>query len=90
MEKNATTRATVVISGAALLSRMMGLFRDVLFAHLVGAGMVADIMLADLNAKYVIDSKEFVSKGKNTPFNGTEVYGKVCCTIVDGDVKYGA
>mgnify|MGYP001622907813 FL=1 len=53
-------------------------------------GAVADIMLADLNAKYVIDSKEFVSKGKNTPFNGTEVYGKVCCTIVDGDVKYGA
>ncbi len=53
-------------------------------------GTVADIMLADLNAKYVIDSKDFVSKGKNTPFNGTEVYGKVCCTIVDGDVKYGA
>lgn len=53
-------------------------------------GAVADIMFADLNAKYVIDSKEFVSKGKNTPFNGTEVYGKVCCTIVDGDVKYRA
>lgn len=53
-------------------------------------GAVADIMLADLNAKYVIDSKDFVSKGKNTPFNGTEVYGKVCCTIVDGDVKYRA
>ena len=53
-------------------------------------GAAADIMLADLNAKYVIDSKDFVSKGKNTPFNGTEVYGKVCCTIVDGDVKYRA
>ena len=53
-------------------------------------GAVADIMLADLNAKYVIDSKDFVSKGKNTPFNGTEAYGKVCCTIVDGDVKYRA
>ncbi len=53
-------------------------------------GAVADIMLADLNAKYVIDSKDFVSKGKNTPFNGTDVYGKVCCTIVDGDVKYRA
>ena len=51
-------------------------------------GNVADIMLADLNAKYIIDSKEFVSKGKNTPFNGTEVYGRVCCTIVDGDIKY--
>lgn len=53
-------------------------------------GRVADIMLADLNEKYVIDSKKFVSKGKNTPFDGTEVYGKVKYTIVDGKVKYTA
>ena len=46
-------------------------------------------MLADLNEKYVIDSKDFVSKGKNTPFNGTEVYGRVKYTIVDGDIKFG-
>ena len=52
-------------------------------------GGTADIMLADLNEKYVIDSKDFVSKGKNTPFNGTEVYGRVKYTIVDGDVKFG-
>ena len=53
-------------------------------------GRVADIMLADLNEKYFIDSKKFVSKGKNTPFDGTEVYGKVKYTIVDGKVKYTA
>lgn len=53
-------------------------------------GRVADIMLSDLNEKYVIDSKKFVSKGKNTPFDGTEVYGKVKYTIVDGKVKYTA
>ena len=52
-------------------------------------GGAADIMLADLNEKYVIDSKDFVSKGKNTPFNGTEVYGRVKYTIVDGDIKFG-
>ena len=51
-------------------------------------GGVADIMIADLNEKYVIDSKKFVSKGKNTPFNGREVYGKVKYTIVDGAVKF--
>ena len=51
-------------------------------------GAVADLMLADLDAKYVIDSKDFVSKGKNTPFNGREVYGKVKYTIVDGMVKF--
>lgn len=51
-------------------------------------GAAADLMIADLDEKYTIDSGKFISKGKNTPFNGTEVYGKVCCTIVDGDVKY--
>lgn len=70
---------------SAAPARILGLEGGVL-----AEGNAADIMLADLNAKYVIDSKDFVSKGKNTPFNGTEVYGKVCCTIVDGDVKYGA
>ena len=47
-------------------------------------------MLADLNAEYVIDGKKVVSKGKNTPFGGMKVSGKVVCTIVDGDVKYRA
>lgn len=51
-------------------------------------GGVADIMLADLNERYVIDSKKFLSKGKNTPFNGREVFGKVKYTIVDGEVKF--
>lgn len=70
---------------SAAPARILGLEGGVL-----AEGNAADIMLADLNAKYVIDSKDFVSKGKNTPFNGTEVYGKVCCTTVDGDVKYRA
>ncbi len=53
-------------------------------------GAPADITIADLAAKYVIDGEKFISKGKNTPFNGTEVYGKIAYTIVDGDIKYGA
>ena len=51
-------------------------------------GAVADVMLADLGAKWVIDGKQFVSKGKNTPFTGTEVYGAVRYTVVDGEIKY--
>ncbi|MGN0817371.1 MAG: amidohydrolase family protein, partial [Candidatus Coproplasma sp.] len=54
----------------------------------IKAGEVADLTIVDLNCKYVIDGDKFYSKGKNTPFNGYEVYGKVCATIVDGDVKY--
>ena len=51
-------------------------------------GMCADLMLADLDAEYKIDSKTFVSRGKNTPFNGRFVYGKVKYTIVDGQIKF--
>lgn len=51
-------------------------------------GAVADLTIVDLNKKWTIDPKEFVSKGKNTPFAGREVYGKVRYTLVDGEVKY--
>ncbi len=51
-------------------------------------GAPADLTVADLGEKYVIDSGKFLSKGKNTPFNGYEVYGKVLYTIVDGNIKY--
>ena len=51
-------------------------------------GAVADMMLADLNEKYIIDPADFVSKGKNTPFDGREVTGDVKYTLVDGEVVY--
>lgn len=51
-------------------------------------GNSADITIVDLDKKFTIDSKKFLSKGKNTPFNGYEVYGKVIYTIVDGIIKY--
>ncbi len=54
----------------------------------IAEGAVADLAIVDLKAKYTIDGNKFISKGKNTPFNGYEVYGKVCCTLVDGEVKY--
>lgn len=54
----------------------------------IAVGEVADLAIVDLNERYVIDGNNFLSKGKNTPFNGFEVYGKVEYTIVDGEVKY--
>lgn len=51
-------------------------------------GGVADITVVNLSKKYVIDPVKFLSKGKNTPFKGYEVYGEVEYTIVDGVVKY--
>ncbi len=51
-------------------------------------GAPADIAIVDFNKKYKIDGNNFLSKGKNTPFNGYEVYGEVEYTLVDGDIKY--
>lgn len=51
-------------------------------------GKAADIMIADIDTEYIIDAGRFVSKGKNTPFNGRKVYGKVEVTIVDGKIVY--
>ena len=53
-------------------------------------GGVADIMIADIDEEWIVDSSKFVSKGKNTPFNGYELCGVVKYTIVDGEVKYKA
>ena len=53
-------------------------------------GGLADITLVDLNKIYKIDAKTFKSKGKNTPFDGWEVKGKVCATVVEGKIKYKA
>lgn len=51
-------------------------------------GKIADIVIADPKMKYQIDVNEFVSKGKNTPFHGKEVVGRVMATIVSGEVVY--
>ena len=51
-------------------------------------GKAADIVVFDPNVTYKIDKNTFASKGKNTPFHGREVTGKVMCTICDGRVVY--
>ena len=51
-------------------------------------GMPADITIADADTAWVIDPEKFYSKGKNTPFAGKEVYGKIYYTIVDGEIAF--
>lgn len=48
----------------------------------------ADIVIADMDEKYKIDKHTFVSKGKNTPFDGNEVVGRIEKTMVGGNVIY--
>ena len=51
-------------------------------------GMAADITIADTDTVWTIDPEKFYSKGKNTPFTGKEVYGKIYYTIADGEVAF--
>lgn len=52
-------------------------------------GAPADIAIFDTEHKHTITADEFVSKGKNTPFIGNEVYGTTVATFVDGQQVYG-
>lgn len=49
---------------------------------------IADLVIADIDNEYIIDSSKFVSKGKNTPFNGRKVYGRIEKTFVNGKIVY--
>jgi dihydroorotase len=51
-------------------------------------GYYADIVLVDLNEKHFIDAQRFISKGKNTPFDGMIFEAGVNMTIFRGEVVY--
>lgn len=51
-------------------------------------GKPADVVIIDPKAEYVINSRNFESKGRNTPFNGRTVRGKVMMTICGGEVVF--
>lgn len=51
-------------------------------------GKTADIILVDFDNEYKVDVSKFVSKGKNSPFDGFKVKGRVMMTIVGGKFVY--
>ncbi|QIB27531.1 dihydroorotase [Caloranaerobacter azorensis] len=55
---------------------------------LIEEGYDANLILVDLDEEYRIDTDDFISKGKNNPFNGEKVLGKVKMTFKKGSVKY--
>ncbi|MBM7647197.1 dihydroorotase [Bacillus ectoiniformans] len=52
------------------------------------AGSLADIVLIDLEKEKKIDAKEFVSKGKNTPFGGWACSGWATATFAEGKLVW--
>jgi len=47
-------------------------------------GERADIAVYDITKPYTIDTSEFLSMGKATPFEGEEVYGRCLLTLFNG------
>ena len=54
----------------------------------IRAGYDADLVLVDIEEEYVIDPEGFKSMGKNTPYGGEKVFGRVLWTMVGGKVVY--
>ncbi|MEO5816050.1 MAG: dihydroorotase [Gemmatimonadaceae bacterium] len=51
-------------------------------------GALADITVFNPDLKWTVQASRFQSKGRNTPYEGMELRGRVECTIVDGRVVY--
>lgn len=51
-------------------------------------GKAADLILVDLDNEYEIDVSQFVSRSKNSPFDGFKVKGRVMTTMVNGKIVY--
>jgi dihydroorotase len=54
----------------------------------LAAGAPADLVIFDPDEPFTVAAAKLRSQGKNTPFLGYELAGRVRCTIVDGKVVY--
>lgn len=54
----------------------------------IAVGNPADITIVNPAEEWTIDKHKFASKGRNTPFDGWKVRGRVKYTICDGEVVY--
>ncbi len=55
-----------------------------------GIPMGNDFTVWDLNHQFTVDPAEFLSKGRATPYEGHELFGKCVLTVCDGKPVYRA
>lgn len=51
-------------------------------------GAPANVAILDPDREWIVDSREFASKGKNTPYDGCRFKGKVMATMANGTIVY--
>lgn len=54
----------------------------------VQVGEAADLVLIDPQRRWTVDAATFVSKSRNTPFEGWPLTGKAVMTIVGGEIRH--
>lgn len=64
-------------------ARMMGVDKGIIEIE-----KEADIILADIDKKSVVNTNTFRSRGKNSPFDGFELSGCICYTIAGGKTVF--
>jgi dihydroorotase len=53
-------------------------------------GAEADVTVFEPGSRWTVRASEFASKGKNTPFDGWELPGRIVLTLVGGRIAYRA
>jgi dihydroorotase len=54
----------------------------------LSVGATADVCIFDPDSEWTLDSSRLVSRGRNTPFHGWALKGRVRHTLVGGEVAY--
>jgi dihydroorotase len=83
VEKGYLTTTQMVEKMSVNPAKVLGMDRGC-----IGVGKVADLVIADPKEEYQIDKYSFYSKGKNTPFHGYKVRGRIISTFVAGKRVY--
>ena len=51
-------------------------------------GAPANMTILDPDQEWIVNSRDFASKGKNTPYDGYKFRGKVMATVANGKIAY--
>lgn len=51
-------------------------------------GSVADVTVFDPELQWIVAPAQFLTKGRNSPYNGRTMHGRTWCTIVGGRIVY--
>ena len=65
-------------------------FRQMIEGGRLSVGCAADVVVFDPDKEIVVDASRFLSRGKNTPFDGKRYFGEIELTLVGGKTAYQA